>query len=137
MSSPDELKSTPRYDRIVAASRQIAWDSGHTYVGVEHLFLAIVQEPDAVPTQVRSRFVPPGQVGAAVHDLITSEGWGSRRSDSPSRRSAAAATSDVYLVHVWATRDRGMRSGGGHQRHVARRLALRRQSPGVQRFQCA
>jgi hypothetical protein len=33
MSSPDELKSTPRYDRIVATSRQIAWDLGHTYVG--------------------------------------------------------------------------------------------------------
>jgi hypothetical protein len=83
MSSPDELKSTPRYDRIVAASRQIAWDLGHTYVGVEHLFLAIVQDPDAVPTHVLRRFVPPGQVGAAVRDLITSEGWGSRRSDSP------------------------------------------------------
>lgn len=81
MSSPDELKSTPRYNRIVAASRQIAWDLGHTYVGVEHLFLAIVQDPDAVPTDVLSRFVPPEKVGAAVHDLITSEGWGSRRSD--------------------------------------------------------
>jgi Clp amino terminal domain, pathogenicity island component len=45
MSSPDELKSTPRYDRIVATSRQIAWDLGHTYVGVEHLFLAIMQDP--------------------------------------------------------------------------------------------
>ena len=47
------------------------------YVGVEHLFLAIVQDPDAVPTQVLSRFVPPAQVGAAVRELITSEGWGS------------------------------------------------------------
>ena len=75
MSSPDELNSTPRYDRIVAASRQVAWDLGHTYVGVEHLFLAIVQDPDAAPTQVLSRFVPPGQVGAAVRDLITSDGW--------------------------------------------------------------
>jgi hypothetical protein len=26
MSSPEQLKSTPRYDRIVAVSRQIAWD---------------------------------------------------------------------------------------------------------------
>jgi ATP-dependent Clp protease ATP-binding subunit ClpA len=83
MSSPDELKSTPHYDRIVAASRQIAWDLGHSYVGVEHLFLAVVQDPDAVPTQVLSRFVPPAQVGAAVRDLITSEEWGSRRSDPP------------------------------------------------------
>jgi len=83
MSSPEELKSTPRYDRIVAASRQIAWDLGDNYVGVEHLFLAIVQDPDAVPTQVLSRFLPPGQVGAAVRDLITSKGWGGRRSDSP------------------------------------------------------
>ena len=83
MSSPDELKSSPRYDRIVAASRQIAWDLGHSYVGVEHLFLAIVQDPDAVPTQVLSRFVTRAQVGAAVRDLITSDGWGGRRSDPP------------------------------------------------------
>jgi hypothetical protein len=83
MSAPDEFKSTPRYDRIVAASRQLAWDLGRNYVGVEHLFLAMVQDPDAVPTQVLSRFVPPAQVGAAVRDLITSEGWGSRRSDPP------------------------------------------------------
>ena len=83
MSSPEELKSTPRYDRIVAASRQIAWDLGHSYVGVEHLFLAIVQDPDAVPTQILRRFLPPGQVGAAVRDLITSEGWGSGRTNPP------------------------------------------------------
>jgi hypothetical protein len=83
MSTPDELKSTPRYERIVAASRQIAWDLGHSYVGVEHLFLAIVDDPDAVPTQVLSGFVGPAEVGGAVRDLITSEGWGSRRSDSP------------------------------------------------------
>jgi ATP-dependent Clp protease ATP-binding subunit ClpA len=83
MSTPGELKSSPRYDRIVAASRQIAWDLGHSYVGVEHLFLAVVDDPDAVPTQVLSRSVDPAQVGAAVRDLITSEGWGGRRTDSP------------------------------------------------------
>jgi hypothetical protein len=83
VSSPDELESSPRYDRIVAASRQIAWDLGHRYVGVEHLFLAIVQDPDAVPTQVLRRFVPRARVGAAVRDLITSDGWGSQRSDPP------------------------------------------------------
>jgi ATP-dependent Clp protease ATP-binding subunit ClpA len=80
MSAADELKSSPRYERIVAASRQIAWDLGHDYVGVEHLFLAVVQDPAAVPTQVLSRFAPPAEVGAAVRDLITSDGWGSRRS---------------------------------------------------------
>ncbi|HEU4399888.1 MAG TPA: Clp protease N-terminal domain-containing protein [Actinomycetota bacterium] len=83
MSTSGELKSSPRYDRIVATSRQIAWDLAHSYVGVEHLFLAIVDDPDAVPTQVLSRFVDPAQVGAAVRDLITSDDWGSRRSDLP------------------------------------------------------
>jgi ATP-dependent Clp protease ATP-binding subunit ClpA len=58
MSAADELKSSPRYERIVAASRQIAWDLGHDYVGVEHLFLAVVQDPAAVPTQVLSRSGP-------------------------------------------------------------------------------
>jgi hypothetical protein len=83
MSTPGELTSSPRYERIVAASRQVAGDLGHSYVGVEHLFLAIVLDRDAVPTQVLKRFVDPAQVGGAVRDLITSEGWGSRRSDSP------------------------------------------------------
>jgi hypothetical protein len=76
-----QVDASLRPDR--AASRQVAWDLGHSYVGVEHLFLATVQDPDAVPTQVLSRFVPPAQVGAAVRDLITSEGWGSQRSDPP------------------------------------------------------
>jgi ATP-dependent Clp protease ATP-binding subunit ClpA len=78
MSSPDDLKSTPRYDRIVAASRRVAFELGHSYVGVEHLFLAIVQDQAAVPTQVLSRFVDPRAVGEAVRALITSEDWGGR-----------------------------------------------------------
>lgn len=82
MSSAAELPATPRYERIVAASRHIAFDLGHNYVGVEHLFLATVQDEAAVPTQVLSRFVDPGQVGDAVRELITSEGYGGRRNDS-------------------------------------------------------
>jgi hypothetical protein len=83
MNTPDDLKSTPRYDRIVAASRRIAWDLGHNYVGVEHLFLAVVDDPDAVPTQVLGRFVDPAQVGDAVRGLIAREDWGSRRDEAP------------------------------------------------------
>jgi hypothetical protein len=75
MSALDELKSTPRYDRVVAASRQVAWELGHNYVGSRTSFLAMVQ--DAVPTKSSSRFLPPAQDDDAFYDLITSEGWGS------------------------------------------------------------
>jgi ATP-dependent Clp protease ATP-binding subunit ClpA len=81
MSSRDDLPSTPRYDRILAASRSVAFGLGHRYVGVEHLFLAMVQDRAAVPTQILSRFVDPQEVGEAVRTLITSDDWGRRGPD--------------------------------------------------------
>jgi hypothetical protein len=81
-SSSRRLATTGSWPHPVR-SLQIAWDLGHNYVGVEHQFLATVQDSDAVPTQVLSSFVPPAQVGDAIRDLITSEGWGSRRNDQP------------------------------------------------------
>ena len=83
MSTSGELKSSPRYDRIVATSRQIAWDLGHRYVRCRASVPCHRGDPDAVPTQVLSRFVDPAQVGAAVRDLITSDDLGGRRSDLP------------------------------------------------------
>jgi hypothetical protein len=46
---------------------------------VEDLFPGHGAGPDAVPTQVLSRFLPPAQDDDAFYDLITSEGWGSGR----------------------------------------------------------
>ncbi|MFE2728192.1 Clp protease N-terminal domain-containing protein [Kitasatospora sp. NPDC059327] len=67
--------ATPRYLTILDEAARIASELGHEYVGVEHLFLAILADPRAVPTQVLTDFVPPEQVTAALHELLSSPGY--------------------------------------------------------------
>jgi ATP-dependent Clp protease ATP-binding subunit ClpC len=43
---------TPRYAEVLSNAAQLARQLGHQHVGVEHLFLAIIQDPHAIPTQV-------------------------------------------------------------------------------------
>jgi hypothetical protein len=50
-----ELRPTPRYDRILDAANGLARDMGHTHVGVEHLFLAIIRDRFSLPAQSLSR----------------------------------------------------------------------------------
>lgn len=58
---------TPRYRKIVEAASNTASDQGHQHVGAEHLFLAIIGDPLAVPTQVLAKIADVEQVqtGAA------------------------------------------------------------------------
>lgn len=72
---------TPRYTRVLAAANNIAQEWGHTYLGVEHLFLAIVRDHGAVPTQVLAQLVDLDQVEARLQDLMESEGY-----NTPSQR---------------------------------------------------
>jgi len=46
---------TPRYHRVLGASVEVARDMSKSYVGVEHLFLAMIHDRHAVPTQVLAR----------------------------------------------------------------------------------
>ncbi len=45
---------------------------GHDYVGVEHLFLAIIHDRDAVPTQTLAHLVDLDEVEARLRDLMSS-----------------------------------------------------------------
>lgn len=47
----------------------------HSYVGVEHLFLAMIRDRAAVPTQVLARMVDLAAVEAALLDLMNSESY--------------------------------------------------------------
>jgi hypothetical protein len=49
------LRPTPRYDRILDAADGLARAMGHTHVGVEHLFLAIIRDRSSIPAQSVSR----------------------------------------------------------------------------------
>jgi len=42
METEESPVPTPRYSKVVKGSVQVASDMGHSYVGVEHLFLAVI-----------------------------------------------------------------------------------------------
>jgi ATP-dependent Clp protease ATP-binding subunit ClpC len=63
-------RPTPRYRRVVETAAQVARDLGHEYIGTEHLFLAILADPDAVPTQVMAELIEPAVVAARVRDVM-------------------------------------------------------------------
>jgi ATP-dependent Clp protease ATP-binding subunit ClpA len=50
-------RPTPRYAETISRAAEIAAEMDHSYVGVEHLFLAVLSDPRAVPTQVLERHI--------------------------------------------------------------------------------
>lgn len=44
MSDEDRPDPTPRYQRVLENSAEMAREMGQSYVGVEHLFLAIIRD---------------------------------------------------------------------------------------------
>lgn len=47
-----DYKLTPRAERVLKAASEEARRRGHEYVGTEHLFWALMGDPDSVPAQV-------------------------------------------------------------------------------------
>jgi len=68
MDTGPALQPTPRYRQVVEAAAEMAKDLGHEYIGTEHLFLAILADPDAVPTQVMAELIEPAVVVARVRE---------------------------------------------------------------------
>jgi Clp amino terminal domain, pathogenicity island component len=60
---------------------------GHSYVGVEHLFLAMIRDRAAVPTQVLGGMVNLDAAESALLELMNSDGYrtgtNARRQDGP------------------------------------------------------
>lgn len=78
-----EVTNTPRLQQILESAIDEATQEGRTYVGVEHIMLAILADRDAVPTQVMERRMGL-DIEAIVAELtaaMQSEGYrtGSRR----------------------------------------------------------
>jgi ATP-dependent Clp protease ATP-binding subunit ClpC len=55
MSDYETPTPTPRYRQVLDVSAELARELGHSHIGVEHLFLAIVRDRAAVPAQVLAR----------------------------------------------------------------------------------
>ncbi|MFI6167012.1 Clp protease N-terminal domain-containing protein [Nocardia sp. NPDC051052] len=67
----DGLTRTPRLLRILDAAPDIAKAQGHDYVGVEHLMLAILADPDAVPTQhLRKLGLDPDNIAQTLQEYL-------------------------------------------------------------------
>jgi ATP-dependent Clp protease ATP-binding subunit ClpA len=66
---------TPRYLNVVGASFDVARAMGHSYVGVEHLFLAMIHDRAAVPTQVLAGMVNLDAAESALLELMNSDGY--------------------------------------------------------------
>jgi ATP-dependent Clp protease ATP-binding subunit ClpA len=81
MTDTTEPTPTPRYRALVAAASKIATEFGHEHVGAEHLFLAIIGDRHAVPTQVLARLTDLDQAEAEVRALMESD-----RYSTPSNR---------------------------------------------------
>jgi ATP-dependent Clp protease ATP-binding subunit ClpA len=75
MSESAALVHTPRYFSVVGAAEEAARGMSHGYVGVEHLFLAIIRDRDAVPTQVLATMADLDDVESALLALMNSDGY--------------------------------------------------------------
>ncbi len=73
MADTSEPVPTPRYRQLVTAASKIAAEAGHKHVGAEHLFLAIIGDRVAVPTQVLARRVDLDQTEADLRTLMASD----------------------------------------------------------------
>jgi ATP-dependent Clp protease ATP-binding subunit ClpA len=75
MSDEDRPVPTPRYRRVLENSAEVAREMGHSYVGVEHLFLAIIRDRAAVPTQALARLIDLDRVEAGLLEVMASAGY--------------------------------------------------------------
>jgi hypothetical protein len=75
MSDEDRSVPTPRYGRVLENSAEVAREMGHSYVGVEHLFLAIIRDRAAVPAQALARLIDLDQVQAGLLEVMASPGY--------------------------------------------------------------
>jgi ATP-dependent Clp protease ATP-binding subunit ClpA len=78
MSDEDRPVPTPRYRRVVENSTEVAREMGHSYVGVEHLFLAIIRDRAAVPAQALARLIDLDQVEAGLLEVMASPSYAGR-----------------------------------------------------------
>lgn len=71
-------KATPRYERIIAGAARRADELGHDHIGAEHLFLAILGEKHAIPTQILAEMTDLAAVEERLHALLTSDSYAGR-----------------------------------------------------------
>jgi ATP-dependent Clp protease ATP-binding subunit ClpA len=66
---------TPRFRQVLGSAGEIARSMGHAYVGVEHLFLAILRDPHAVPTQALMAVADIGEAERRLLAIMSSASY--------------------------------------------------------------
>ena len=75
MSDDHGPSPTPRYNEVLDTSAALAREMGHSYIGAEHLFLAIIRDRAAVPTQALARIVDLDRLEATLHEVMASPSY--------------------------------------------------------------
>jgi Clp amino terminal domain, pathogenicity island component len=66
---------TPRYQRVLETAADIAREMNQSFVGTEHLFLAIIREREAVPTQVLAGVTDLNVLEGRLLEVMASESY--------------------------------------------------------------
>jgi ATP-dependent Clp protease ATP-binding subunit ClpA len=74
---------TPRYRNTIRTATEIALEMGHSHIGVEHLFLAIIRDPDAIPTGQLAAFADVPDIESKLLDVINSPEYNTTSPDLP------------------------------------------------------
>ena len=64
---------TPRLHVIMQNAASMLDEANRDTIGVEHVMMAILDDPRAIPTQVLAKFVEPAQVQRALRTLVASK----------------------------------------------------------------
>jgi ATP-dependent Clp protease ATP-binding subunit ClpA len=83
----DDPEPTPRYSAILASAVRLARELGHKYVGAEHLFLAVIRDPRAIPTQVLAETTNLPGIEERLLSIMGSSGYSTGGSTGPDPQS--------------------------------------------------
>jgi ATP-dependent Clp protease ATP-binding subunit ClpA len=64
---------TPRLNETINRAADLARGMGRDFIGVEHIFLAILHDPTSIPSQVLGQCADINQIERRLYEVITSE----------------------------------------------------------------
>ncbi|MCU1641609.1 MAG: Clp amino terminal protein [Nocardia sp.] len=71
-----EARYTPRLKALLEAADEIATAAGHTYTGAEHVALAMLRDPAAIPTrEIATMGLNPDAIAEQIETVMASDGY--------------------------------------------------------------
>ncbi|WP_072477592.1 Clp protease N-terminal domain-containing protein [Amycolatopsis australiensis] len=68
-------RPTPRYSDVVKRASQLADELGHSHVGVEHLFVAILENEHSLPAQQLGKIADRDAIRQTLLETMRSEAY--------------------------------------------------------------